>query len=353
MSTLRFLKASALALAVTAALPAAAATFVPPLEQPAMASPLAAHTPLMAVTTAGKRLVAVGQRGHIVFSDDGGKTWTQASVPVSTGLVAVAFPTDQQGWAVGHGGVVLHTADGGTTWEKQLDGKQSSALAIRYLEAQVATNPAAERLAAREKGLVSDGGTQPLLGVYFENATTGFVVGTFNRIFRTDDGGKTWTPWMDRTENADEFHFNAIAGGPGGIYLAGEQGMVWRLDAGQQRFVKHPTPYQGSFFGILSDGADTVLAFGLRGNVYRSGDAGKTWEKIPIGSSAGITSGIAVPGSMLLTSQAGAIVRSVNGGKTFAPIKPAQPMAYYGIAPAAQGAIVLAGSEGVRLEADH
>ena len=33
------------------------------------------------------------------------------SVPVSSDLVAVAFPTPQQGWAVGHDGVILASAD--------------------------------------------------------------------------------------------------------------------------------------------------------------------------------------------------------------------------------------------------
>lgn len=41
------------------------------------------------VVHAGKRLVAVGDRGHILYSDDQGNTWTQAKVPTRQLLTAV------------------------------------------------------------------------------------------------------------------------------------------------------------------------------------------------------------------------------------------------------------------------
>ena len=84
--------------------------YKPPLEVPAMQSKLAAVTPLIGVAKAGKRIVAVGLRGHIVYSDDEGKTWTQAAnVPVSVDLLSVSFDDDKNGWAAGHGGAVLNT----------------------------------------------------------------------------------------------------------------------------------------------------------------------------------------------------------------------------------------------------
>lgn len=343
-----------LALALLAPPVSTAAVFQSPLDTPAMPSALAPRTPLLAVTTAGKRLVAVGQRGHVVFSDDGGASWKQASVPVSADLVAVSFPTARHGWAVGHGGVVLKSRDGGASWSRQLDGAQSLALAIRHFEARAASDPQAAVLLEREKRLEADGGKEPLMGVYFESETTGYVVGLFNRIFRTDDGGESWTPWMDRTENPRELHFNAITGGPDGIFLTGEEGKVWRLDPAQERFVAMPTPYNGTLFGLVAGGAGaapTLLAFGMRGSLFRSADGGRSWEKRSIGSSAGITGGITTPdGAILLATQAGDLMRSLDQGRSFAPVKLAQPMPYYGLARTADGSVVLAGPEGVRLE---
>src|SRR5437868_2175092 len=86
--------------------------FVHPSDEPALISALAARSPLLAIERAGNRVVAVGLRGHIVYSDDSGATWRQALVPVSVDLLGVSFPSPKVGWAVGHGGVVLATRDG-------------------------------------------------------------------------------------------------------------------------------------------------------------------------------------------------------------------------------------------------
>lgn len=341
----------AITVGLMASLSAAVMGFENPLDQPSMPSSLAAHSPTLALTNAGGRIVAVGQRGHIILSDDGGQHWQQAVVPVSSDLLAVSFPSPKQGWAVGHGGVVLHSADGGSTWTKQFDGRQAAAIAVRYYEAQLASGLPVEQFLKREKSLTAEGGTQPLLDVFFESDSTGYVVGTFNRIFRTEDGGKHWTPWMDRTENPRELHFYAIRGGANGIYLAGEQGMVWRLDAASQRFVATPTSYKGTLFGLVIDGPNNVLVFGMRGSLYRSEDAGKTWNKIAIGSPAGITGGtVLADGGIVVVNQAGGIDLSRDHGKTFMPVKSAQAMPYFGVAPLANKRIGLAGTEGVRLE---
>lgn len=331
-------------------LPAVVLGFQGPQDQAAMQSRLAASSPILALAKAGERLVGVGQRGHIILSDDGGQHWKQAPSPVSTDLLAVSFPTQLQGWAVGHGGVVLHTADGGTTWTRQLEGRQASALAVRHYEEQVAAGAHVEQFLKREQGLTADG-TQPFLDVYFESETTGFVVGTFNRIYRTQDGGKTWTPWMDRTENPDELHFYAMRGNANGIYLVGEQGMVWRLDPARQRFVAMRTPYKGTLFGLVVDGPGNLLVFGMRGSLLRTTDDGKTWETIATHSPAGITGGTILPdGSFVLVNQAGEVNLSRDNGKTFTSIRARQPMPYFGVASLGKNRIGLAGAEGVRLE---
>jgi photosystem II stability/assembly factor-like uncharacterized protein len=341
----------ALAAVSASAISTPAASFQHPLDVPAVVSSLAAHSPLYAVAKAGKRLVAVGQRGHIVYSDDDGGAWRQASVPVSTDLVAVSFPSATHGWAVGHGGVVLHTSDGGAHWVRQLDGRQSAMLAVRHFEqALAAGDAAAERFLDREKRLVSDGGTQSLLSVHFENERTGYVVGAFNRIFRTDDGGKSWVPWMAHADNPDELHFNAVTGNAERVYLAGERGMVWVLDD-SGRFVARPTPYEGSLFGLVVNGAEGVIAFGMRGSVFRSADAGRSWEKVPLATTVGITGGVTTRGGdVILVTQGGNIAHSHDAGKTFRLVKPVMPMSYYGAAVLSPESVALVGAGGVRIE---
>ena len=88
------------------------ATFVDVLDTPSAMTPLASRSLLNGIARAGNRLVAVGARGHILYSDDEGKSWKQAKVPVSSDLTAVNFSTPQQGWAVGHDGVIVRWTEG-------------------------------------------------------------------------------------------------------------------------------------------------------------------------------------------------------------------------------------------------
>ena len=136
--------ALAFALAVAAAPPATGAGFADVLDTPAQMSPLASRSLLQAVTKAGNRLVVVGQRGHIIVSTDGGASWKQSPVPVSSDLTSVYFVDDRQGWVVGHDGVILHSEDGGDTWRVQLDGRAANALLVESMKRKVSAEPASE-----------------------------------------------------------------------------------------------------------------------------------------------------------------------------------------------------------------
>jgi len=322
--------------------------FENPLDTPASPSILAGVSPMQALAVAGSRIVAVGSRGQVVLFDGKSHQWRQAKVPVSNDLLAVSFPTAEQGWAVGHGGVIIHTSDGGLTWTKQLDGRQAAELAIRHFEQKGGHESV---LLERERRLVEDGGTPSFMGVFFDSPTSGYVVGTFNRIFRTEDGGKTWMPWMGRVDNPKELHFYAVGGREGHVYIVGEQGGAWRLDESHERFVAIPTPYTGSLFGLAVGGANKLLVFGMRGSLYRSEDAGATWTKVKSGTSAGITAAVALPnGNILLTNLAGEVGLSHDGGASFSPVKLRRPMSYYSVVALPEGSVALAGSDGVRFE---
>ena len=339
--------------AVALAISMTAQAYKTPIEVPALPSKLAAVAPLIGVAKAGKRIVAVGLRGHIVYSDDEGKSWLQAQVPVSSDLVAVSFVDDKNGWATGHYGVVLHTGDGGSTWSKQLDGKTAGEITEKYYAAKTGADltPDVDRAARQSKALLTEANTQTLLGIHFDNEREGYVVGTFNRIFRTEDGGKTWTPMMDRTDNPKELHFYAVHADDKATYLTGEQGMVWRLDKARNHFVAMQTPYNGTLFGLIVDGSN-LLVYGMRGSLLRSGDEGKTWERVQLeGNRAGITGGAVLPdGQIAIVNQAGAVLLSSDHGKTFQPAKITKPMSYNGIKPIAGREVALVGSEGVRVE---
>ena len=85
-------------------------------QLPAMQAPLASKSLMLDIIKINdKQLVAVGERGHILLSNDA-ITWRQANVPVRTTLTAVYFVDESHGWAVGHDATILFSQDGGENW---------------------------------------------------------------------------------------------------------------------------------------------------------------------------------------------------------------------------------------------
>ncbi|MBL0150765.1 MAG: hypothetical protein IPP87_19595 [Ideonella sp.] len=145
MTFLRLLAAVAAGSIVALAAPQVwAAVPFPALDRPAVQQRTPQRNVLLAAAAAGPRLVAVGERGLVVLSDDGGASWRQAqTVPVSVTLTAVQFIDERLGWAVGHGGVVLRSEDAGQTWRRMVDGRQlaQAALADALARARAAHPP--------------------------------------------------------------------------------------------------------------------------------------------------------------------------------------------------------------------
>lgn len=312
-----------------------------PLLTPALKAPMAARTLLLSITQAGDRLVAVGEHGNIVYSDDHGKHWEQANVPVSTNLTAVTFMGPQLGWAVGHHGVILGTTDGGLTWTLLFDGMQAGeqvikAAQVEYEAAEAALETAAEgeREAVLERLDLADlalgdalasiefGPAQPLMDVWFGSETEGLVVGSYGQIFRTVDGGQTWTLWKHKIDNPNNYHFYGIKETEGGIlYLVGEQGGIFRSTDRGQSWTALNSPYHGSFYGALTTtyaGEEVLLVYGFNGHLYRSTDAGDTWQQIESSTRRSINDGLVMDdGSLVLVGNNGVVLRSTDGGKNF------------------------------------
>jgi photosystem II stability/assembly factor-like uncharacterized protein len=326
--------------------------FTDPLDKPARVSPLVARNVLLGVTHAGARLVAVGQRGAVVFSDDQGANWVQARVPVSSDLTSVWFADAKNGWAAGHDGVILHSADGGQTWVKQLDGRQANTMLVADLQGKVAASPGDTRLAGlldEAKRNVEAGPDKPFLDVWFADAKNGYAVGAYNLMFRTSDGGEHWVPWYDRTENPNFLHLYAVRGVGDQVYVSGERGLFMTLDAGQQRFVARPMTYQGSLFAMAA-GPGYVTVFGMRGNALRTADEGQTWQKVETGVQSGLSGATVLgDGRVVVVSQAGQMLVSQDKGETFALVKGVQPMVFAGVVGAGQGRVAVAGMQGVRV----
>ncbi|RMF14013.1 MAG: photosystem I reaction center subunit IV [Gammaproteobacteria bacterium] len=331
------LKSVVVACCMSISLPALALTDV--LDTPSRPSLKATSTLLTDVARAGSRLVAVGQRGHVVYSDDQGKTWVQAKVPVSVLLTSVYFVDGRLGWATGHGGLILHTTDGGETWIKQFDGNQANQMVIAQAQAHLdeiqarfdaASEEAKEELqyeledaqfALEDAEIDAETGpSKPLLDIWFKDARHGLAVGAYGYFFETRDGGQTWENAAPRLDNPERFHLNAIAEERGGgLFIVGEAGQIFMSSDEGQTWEMLESPYSGSLFAVSGTGnVNEVLVGGLRGHIFRSEDLGQTWERVSFDSDQTVNSLTADgQGQVLALANAGIWALSRDFGKTF------------------------------------
>ena len=77
------------------------------------------HGVLLSVTRAGDRLVAAGDRGTILLSDDQGANWRSVASGTDELLTAAVFVSPMEGWLVGQDSTILHTNDAGLHWTSQ------------------------------------------------------------------------------------------------------------------------------------------------------------------------------------------------------------------------------------------
>lgn len=300
------------------------AAFIEVLDAPALSIPrhkLASQAYNDALEIGG-RLVGVGVRGLVAYSDDGGGTWSQGQVPVQSDLTAIASGAGAL-WVSGHDQVILRSDDQGATWRRVLDNRLSASQAVRHYEERIAAGE--ERLKPYLQQIIAntrDGWSLPFLDLAFDELGRGFAVGSFGMLYATGDAGESWVPALEWIDNPDFLSLNAIALIDGRFVIAGESGMVYLQESRSGRFVAHATGYGGSLFGVVGvDGR--LLAFGLRGNAFLSEDGGERWVGLETGLTGLASSAVVEPGSggVFLFASDGQVARSADRGRSFSRIQ--------------------------------
>jgi photosystem II stability/assembly factor-like uncharacterized protein len=129
-------------------------------------------------------------------------------------------------------------------------------------------------------------------------------------------------------------------------YIAGEGGLLLKLDAAAQRFRALPSAYNGSYFGVLGTAAG-VLAFGMRGHAFLSRDEGRSWQPVATGLAASITAGdVGADGRVVLVDQAGHVAVSSDGGERYQSIPVPSPTPLTAVAALRDG-LVVGGTRGL------
>jgi len=293
-----------------------------PLRRPALALRQPTHCVLLAIARAGERLVACGEHGVVVLSENAGRTWRQAQVPVSVTLTSLAFADARAGWAVGHLGTVLRTDDGGQTWQHVFDGTR-------------APQPV----------------TDPLMQVALRGDGSLVAVGAYGLALASRDGGRAWQSIAPGLPNPENYSLYGYVERGGEQWLFGEQGFMLRAEKGDFRPVQAPSP--ATLFGGLALRDGTLLLAGLRGKVLRSAAPGADLEAISTPVDASLFAGVQQDdGAVVLAGAAGQLLASRDAGETFKLLPLPARFPFSGIVAAPDRALVLVGQRGLlRVEA--
>jgi photosystem II stability/assembly factor-like uncharacterized protein len=246
---------------------------------------------LLDATNSRDRAVVVGDRGHILVSESRSE-WRQVPTPTRSMLTAV-YAIDNTLWAVGHDQVIVYSSDGGLTWTLQnhnnesdgplldvlfLDGERGFAIGAygQFLSttdagAHWAVEHISDRMAHKESASDGSGDSQ---GDDMDS-----------EIASTDIG-----------EDEGDPHLNAITMTAAGLIIVGEAGAAYRSVDRGEHWTQVPIPYEGSMFGAIALDNGTVVAFGLRGNAFSTSDLGTTWHPLQTGTEASLLGGSAVSG---------------------------------------------------------
>lgn len=331
----------------------------PACYRPALEVRRPTQAALLAVARAGQRLVAAGEHGLIIVSDDAGLNWTQARVPVSVSLTSLRFADALRGWAVGNMGVVLCTLDGGQTWERVLDGAVAAELTLTAAHALLQANPAvpaADATAQIEEAqrLVSEGADKPFLHIAQRADGSLLAVGAYGLAFESRDDGRNWAPRMRHLPNPEGMSYYGLAQRGSEQFLFGEQGLLLRAESPAGPFVAQDSPSTGSLFGALVLREGPLLLMGLRGKVFRSAERGAPWTTVDTPVDASLFAGVQLDdGMVVLVGAAGQLLISRSYGQHFwPPDQLATRFPFTGIAAAPDGALILVGQRGlVRVDA--
>jgi photosystem II stability/assembly factor-like uncharacterized protein len=292
--------------------------------------------------------------------------------PAYNDLFSVAFPTEKDGWACGRWGTTVHTSDGGATWEFQASGTDYTLSDIHFVDPMTGW-------AVGDGGTIihtTDGGKtwvkqkSPvpywLTGIQFVNARRGWIVAERTTILHTEDGGQSWqVQFKDEDYVLKRVSFCDEKNG----WAAGEYGLIYHTDNGGKTWQRQAGGFEMSpitldivagnlLFDVVAVNPKVAWVVGIEGYISRTQDGGKTWLTLA-GSSLPKKHLFAVyvdKQGTILTGGNALLLRSADGGKSFAEMKIEPRITYswfYRIMPRRGAGFVAVGRDGLIYLSDN
>ncbi|MCK6475657.1 MAG: YCF48-related protein [Phycisphaerales bacterium] len=235
-----------------------------------------------------------GSTGLVYRTTDGGETWTLVNNGCGDVVTALDFADDNHGIAVTNGGYVFQTSNAGATWPvirlKETGlvwGRDEGLNAARMLDLNniVVAGAGGVVFKSTDGGAswASTGWPWGVVSPYFQANTISFVdgqrgfmagqEGPGTNLYRTDDGGWSWYEIPDMGALFVDSDFK----GSRGLLCTGGSAIFRSTDAGDTwQFIEvttQPTYFSGLSFTDENNG----WVAGWYGYVGRSSDGGLTW----------------------------------------------------------------------------
>ncbi len=256
---------------------------------------------ITAISTAGTRLVAVGDRGTVIISDDSGKNWasrTSGTEGDLLGIVAIGTDRGNKLVAVGREETVITSTDNGDTWD--FETSMTTQLALNAITA-INTESGSRLVAVGENGIVrtSDdsgkswtaqisGTAGHLWGVTAIGTDRGsrlVAVGAGGQVVISDDNGESWAARISGTGGLHLISITAI--GSRLVAVGDGDTAITSIDSGESWKVL--TSGTGKLTNITAIDS-RLVAVGLNGRVITSGNRGELWTVQASGTSSHLIS---------------------------------------------------------------
>lgn len=187
--------------------------------------------------------VILSTSNSIVKTTDGGLTWVSLNIP-NVFVKKTSFTSALVGHAVCNNGTILKTINGGQNWYAT---QTSNIYPSNYFT------------------------------VYFVNENIGFATREHNYLFKTTDGGETWTELSGISQAIYDLYFldinNGFAtGAAGATFKTTDGGITWTPILFQPGYYGNT-----SMYGIYFQNSTTGFATGARGRIIKTIDGGTTW----------------------------------------------------------------------------
>lgn len=246
---------------------------------------------------------AVGYDGQhvqrVYNSKDRGKSWDAVDVP-GTGftLNAISFSDPQHGWAVGGKGLVIRTKDGGKSWELLKQPTHSELHEVYFANSRVGYIAGNERFGDKitdevwgsiEIFCTRDGGEtwrrcykkdEPsiVFQIMAPSESVALVALDGNRLIRTDDQGANWQP----VDLSGKKVFSVARASDGALWVVGNKGTFERSEDGGRTW-RHGESFEGGaarkdWEQIAFNLTGMGIAVGEGGLLAVTLDNGKTWQ---------------------------------------------------------------------------